>query len=64
MTNLTKEQEKRSEKKECGSCKKENHTTKTRKVKENGVVGYYDVNVVWCDNCVNSHNRYLLSTWG
>ena len=30
----------------------------------NGVVGYYDVKVFWCDKCASNHNRHLVETWG
>ena len=48
----------------CGSCEKEQETTEKVTIKENGVLGYYDREVEWCESCVNSHNRYLLESWG
>ncbi len=50
--------------KKCNNCGKDKESTKQRKVKENGVVGYYDIDVVWCDKCVERHNRYLVESWG
>ena len=46
----------------CKSCGKENG--KERTIKENGVVGYYDVKVFWCDKCASNHNCHLVETWG
>ena len=48
----------------CESCKKEDETVKDTTVKEDGVVGYYDRNVTWCEKCVDSHNYYLMANWG
>lgn len=48
----------------CELCKKMDKTVKERTVKENGVLGYYDITVKWCDSCVVRHNHYLLSSWG
>lgn len=48
----------------CSSCEKEKEDVRERTVKENGVVGYYDVKVKWCDDCSEKHNRHLLETWG
>ena len=50
--------------KQCASCKKQDETVRQRTVKENGMLRYYDVEVKWCDKCVESHNHYLLSSWG
>lgn len=47
----------------CANCNKQGTVSK-RKIKENGVVGYYDIDVVWCDECVGKHNKYLLENWG
>lgn len=52
------------EKKKCNRCNKMDLTTRERTIKENGMVSYYDVKVIWCDKCVGNHNRYLLSSWG
>jgi len=48
----------------CKVCDKEKETAKTRTVKENGYTGYYDIEVTWCDDCVKSHNYYLMASWG
>ena len=48
----------------CESCEKKKDTTKKRTRKENGVLGYYDVDVLWCDDCINANNRHLLESWG
>ena len=52
------------EKIKCTSCGKQDDTVKSREIKENGVVGYYDVTVMWCGKCVDNHNKNLLSNWG
>lgn len=51
-------------KKQCDCCLREDSTTKERTIKEDGVVGYYDRTVLWCDRCVEGHNKYLLENWG
>jgi len=48
----------------CESCNKEQETTEKVTIKENGVLGYYNRNVEWCKDCVKSHNRHLLESWG
>lgn len=48
----------------CDSCEIAGDTVRERTVKENGVLGYYDVKVKWCDKCTNSHNYYLMASWG
>lgn len=48
----------------CTSCRQDKGSVRDRTIKENGVLGYYDVNVKWCDECVSSHNYYLLASWG
>jgi hypothetical protein len=48
----------------CNCCKKEKKNVSERSVKENGALGYYDRKVIWCDECVNSHNYYLMASWG
>lgn len=50
--------------KECESCKRQDETVSEKTIKENGVVGYYDRKVNWCDKCTASHNHYLLANWG
>jgi len=50
--------------KECTICHKKNKTVKERTVKEEGVLSYYDIKVVWCDKCVSRHNYYLMASWG
>lgn len=50
--------------KTCESCKKQKENVTEKTVKENGVIGYYDRKVTYCDECVASHNYYLLADWG
>lgn len=50
--------------KECKSCKRNDESVTLRKVKENGVLGYYDIEREWCDKCVASHNYHLMANWG
>jgi protein-arginine kinase activator protein McsA len=52
------------EKIKCENCGKEDNTVCVREIKENGVVGYYEVSVKWCDECAGRHNKHLLETWG
>ena len=49
---------------ECESCKQKSKTVHKRKVKEEGVLGYYEVEVCWCDSCVDRHNYCLMANWG
>jgi len=44
----------------CGDTK----TAKEREVNEEGVLGYYPIKVVWCDECTRRHNHYLMASWG
>ena len=48
----------------CTNCGEEKEDVKERVVKENGVLGYYDVKRKYCDACTDSHNHYLLADWG
>jgi hypothetical protein len=48
----------------CESCGKADKTVSKRKVREDGVVGYYEVEVCWCNECVRNHYRFLLENWG
>lgn len=52
------------EKTTCQSCGKKDKTAKERTIKENGVIGYFDKTVTWCDKCIKSHNYYLMASWG
>lgn len=61
---MTKPSKKEKQMVECQNCHRKTTTTKERTVKENGAISYYDVKVVWCDDCVSRHNYYLLSEWG
>lgn len=50
--------------KKCSSCEKEFNELKEKVIKEEGVLGYYDKKVKWCDDCIERHNYYLLANWG
>jgi hypothetical protein len=55
--------EEKIEEEKCDHCGKRG-ITKNQTIKEKGVVGYYDVKVKWCVDCVIRHNRELLENWG
>lgn len=50
--------------KTCKCCKQEKDNVTEAVVKGNEVLGYYDVKVEWCEECINSHNYYLMANWG
>lgn len=48
----------------CSGCQQVKESVSIRKVKENGVLGYYTVEKYYCDECLGRHNRNLLETRG